>query len=112
MGEKQKVKRNDWKIAKKTTSGTSMKQVAATALILLLSLFLLPLLIFRGSGGPDEAAQPTRHAAAGPTPWSVLTRRRTAAAQCRVQMGDGEVLSLPLDQVSVAGGGGGDAGLL
>ena len=59
MGEKQKVKRNDWKIAKKTTSGTSMKQVAATALILLLSLFLLPLLIFRGSGGPDEAAQPT-----------------------------------------------------
>ncbi len=97
MGEKQKVKRNDWKIAEKTTSGTSMKQVAATALILLLSLFLLPLLIFRGSGGPDEAAQPTGtlpldHTVVSPDPTADSGRT------VRVQMGDGEVLSLPLDK--------------
>ena len=73
-----------------------MKQVAATALALLLALFLLPLLLL---GEPSGEAEP---AATGglPIDRTVVTPAVSQDSQItvRVQLGDGEVLALPLDK--------------
>ena len=76
-----------------------MKQVVATALALLLLLFLLPLLLVRqdGPGTAQESAAPTGEL---PIDRTVVTPARSAdaAVTVRVSIGDGEVLTLPLDK--------------
>ena len=76
-----------------------MKQVVATALALLLLLFLLPLLLVRqdGPGTAQEGAVPTGEL---PIDRTVVTPARSedAAVTVRVSIGDGEVLTLPLDK--------------
>ena len=94
-----------------------MKQVVATALVLLLTLFLLPLLLL----GEEPLAGPSQPPAATgtlPIDRTVVTPGQTAdgRVQVRVALGDGEVLTLPLDKylwrVSGGRGPGGDARLL
>lgn len=76
-----------------------MKQVVATALVLLLTLFLLPLLLL----GEEPLAGPSQPPAATgtlPIDRTVVTPGQTAdgRVQVRVALGDGEVLTLPLDK--------------
>ena len=76
-----------------------MKQVVATALVLLLTLFLLPLLLL----GEESLAGPSQPPAATgtlPIDRTVVTPGQTAdgRVQVRVALGDGEVLTLPLDK--------------
>gem|GEM_PF-4496185 len=76
-----------------------MKQVVATALVLLLTLFLLPLLLL----GEEPLAGPSQPPAATgtlPIDRTVVTPGQTAdgRVQVRVALGDGEVLPLPLDK--------------
>ena len=75
-----------------------VKQVVATALALLLVLFLLPLLLF-GTGGLEqtEQAAPTGEL---PTDRTVVTPSPSADSQTqiRVALTDGSVLTLGLDQ--------------
>ena len=73
-----------------------MKQVVATALVLLLTLFLLPLLLL----GEEPLAGPSQPPAATgtlPIDRTVVTPGQTAdgRVQVRVALGDGEVLTLP-----------------
>ena len=77
-----------------------LKQTVVTALALLLLLFLLPLLLLGGSQtDPDSAALPT-----GSLPLDrtvVSPPAQTAADEqvsVRVALGDGEILTLPLDK--------------
>ena len=76
-----------------------MKQVVATALVLLLALFTGPILFLRGEApGPEEPLpSPT---ATLPIDRTVVTPGQTAdgRVQVRVALGDGEVLTLPLDK--------------
>ena len=76
-----------------------MKQVVATALVLLLTLFLLPLLLL----GEEPLAGPSQPPAATgtlPIDRTVVTPGQTAdgRVQVRVALEDGEVLTLPLDK--------------
>ena len=75
-----------------------VKQVVATALALLLVLFLLPLLLF-GTGGLEqtEQAAPTGEL---PIDRTVVTPSPSADSQTqiRVALTDGSVLTLGLDQ--------------
>lgn len=76
-----------------------MKQVVATALVLLLTLFLLPLLLL----GEEPLAGPSQPPAATgtlPIDRTVVTPGQTAdgRVQVRVALGDGEVLTLPLEK--------------
>ena len=80
-----------------------MKQVVATALVLLLTLFLLPLLLL----GEEPLAGPSQPPAATgtlPIDRTVVTPGQTAdgRVQVRVALGDGEVLTLPLDKIGRA----------
>ena len=82
-----------------------MKQVVATALVLLLTLFLLPLLLL----GEEPLAGPSQPPAATgtlPIDRTVVTPGQTAdgRVQVRVALGDGEVLTLPLDKYLWRGG--------
>lgn len=85
-----------------------MKQVVATALVLLLTLFLLPLLLL----GEEPLAGPSQPPAATgtlPIDRTVVTPGQTAdgRVQVRVALGDGEVLTLPLDKYLWRGGAAG-----
>ena len=75
-----------------------VKQVVATALALLLVLFLLPLLLF-GTGGLEQAEQaaPTGEL---PIDRTVVTPSPSADSQTRIRVAltDGSVLTLGLDQ--------------
>ena len=70
--------------------------VAATALALLLALFLLPLLFFGGGGGaPAEATPgglPLDRTPVTPSPSA------DSGVEVRVSLGENEVLTLPMDQ--------------
>ncbi len=75
-----------------------VRQVAVTALILLLALFLLPLLLFGTAGtDPPEEAAPTGEL---PLDRTVVTPQPSADSQVsvRVALSDGSVLTLGLDQ--------------
>ena len=76
-----------------------MRSVVATALVLLLALFIGPILFLRGEApGPEEPLpSPT---ATLPIDRTVVTPGQTAdgRVQVRVALGDGEVLTLPLDK--------------
>ena len=81
-----------------------MKQVVATALVLLLTLFLLPLLLL----GEEPLAGPSQPPAATgtlPIDRTVVTPGQTADGRVQVRVA-------AAGQVPVAGGGGGDARLL
>ena len=69
--------------------------VAATALALLLALFLLPLLFFGGGGGaPAEATPgglPLDRTPVTPSPSA------DSGVEVRVSLGENEVLTLPMD---------------
>lgn len=90
-----------------------MKQVVATALVLLLTLFLLPLLLL----GEEPLAGPSQPPAATgtlPIDRTVVTPGQTAdgRVQVRVALGGRGGAHPAAGQVPVAGGGGGDARLL
>ena len=88
-----------------------MKQVVATALVLLLTLFLLPLLLLGRSRLPGRPSPPPPPAPCPSTaPWSPQARRRTAGYRCGWPWGRGGAHPAA-GQVPVAGGGGGDARL-
>ena len=73
------------------------KQIVATALILLLALFLLPLLLFGTDGAGAEERGP---GGSLPLDRTVVTPAPSADSQVsvRVALGEGEVLTLPMDQ--------------
>ena len=68
-------------------------QAAATALALLLGLFLLPLLLFGGAEGPDASGGlPLDRTPVTPAPSA------DSQVSVRVSLGEGEVLTLSMDQ--------------
>lgn len=72
-----------------------MKQAAATGLVLLLVLFLLPLVLFRGErAGTEEAPLPTGTLPLNQAAGAGLDSGRAV----RVRLGDGEVLTLSMDK--------------
>ena len=77
--------------------GGGVRRVTATALALLLLLFLLPLLLF---GEPGDGAEAPAATGSLPIDRTVVTPGVTADSQLsvRVQVGDGEVLTLPMDK--------------
>ena len=88
-----------------------MKQVVATALVLLLTLFLLPLLLL----GEEPLAGPSQPPAATgtlPIDRTVVTPGQTADGRVQVRPGGRGGAHPAAGQVPVAGGGGGDARLL
>ena len=78
--------------------GWGTTQIIATALILLLFLFLLPLLLFGQTGAAEEV--PPSSTGGLPIDRTVVSSDPTADSeiQVKVQMGDGEILTLPLDK--------------
>ena len=79
----------------KRAGGVGVRQVVATALALLLTLFLLPLLLLGEDGAPESVPTGTL-----PIDRTVVTPGVTADGQVSVtvQVGEGEVLTLPLDK--------------
>ena len=77
-----------------------MKQTAAAAWALLLLLFLLPLLLIRGPEGaePEETPIPTGTLPLDRTVVTTPPAGADSAVSVRVALGDGEVLTLPLDK--------------
>ena len=75
--------------------GLGMRQVVAAALALLLALFLLPLLLLGEGEAPESAPTGTL-----PIDRTVVTPGVTADSRftVRVRVGEGEVLSLPMDR--------------
>jgi stage II sporulation protein D len=100
-GRKGKVKRNRFKLAKNWQTETTMKQVAATGLVLLLLLFLLPLLLLRGeplipqsTGQPAETGGlPLDREVVSPPPAGV-----DASMQVQVDTGGGQVTTLSMEE--------------
>ena len=74
------------------------KQIVATALALLLALFLLPLLFF-GAAGPEEGSSETPTGSL-PLDRTVVTPQPSADSQVQIKvaLADGSVLTLGLDQ--------------
>ena len=75
--------------------GLRMRQVVATALALLLTLFLLPLLLLGEGEAPEEIPTGTL-----PIDRTVVTPGVTADSRVsvKVQVGEGEVLTLSMDK--------------
>ena len=75
--------------------GLRMRQVVATALALLLTLFLLPLLLLGEREAPEEIPTGTL-----PIDRTVVTPGVTADSRVsvKVQVGEGEVLTLSMDK--------------
>ena len=76
-----------------------VRQVVATALILLLALFLIPLLLF-GTAGLERGGSEAPSAGGLPLDRTVVTPQPSADSQVsvRVALADGSVLTLGLDQ--------------
>ena len=79
----------------KEGGGPGVRQVVATALALLLTLFLLPLLLLGDGETPEDIPTGTL-----PIDRTVVTPGVTADSQVsvNVQVGEGEVLTLPMDK--------------
>lgn len=76
-----------------------MKQVIATALVLLLMLFLLPsLLVPLPSSEPEELPTPVTAAPTGPLPSTPLTSATDAHTAVQVALEDGSVATLNMDE--------------